>query len=69
MEDIKDILDEVMDGETYALWLKNRVAFYGYDLEHLVSQLHADEEKFVALSWNIHDMMVRSANENIPWCG
>ena len=43
LEDIKDILDEVMDGETYALWLKNRVPFYGYDLEHLVSQFHADE--------------------------
>ena len=50
MEGIEDILDEVMDEDTYSLWMDNLFAIYRYDIESLISMFRADGQKFVVLS-------------------
>jgi catechol 2,3-dioxygenase-like lactoylglutathione lyase family enzyme len=56
VEGIEDILDEVMDGETYSPWMDNHLAIYMYDIESLISMFRADGQKFVVLSWDADDM-------------
>jgi len=66
VEGIEDILDEVIDGETYSPWMDNHFALYQYDLESLISKMRAAGQKHVVLSWDADGVTFHSVIARVP---
>mmetsp|Transcript_25022 Transcript_25022/g.65620 ORF Transcript_25022/g.65620 Transcript_25022/m.65620 type:complete len:421 (-) Transcript_25022:93-1355(-) len=66
VEGIEDILDGVIDGETYSPWMDNHFAMYKYDIESVISKFRADGQKFVVLSWDADGVTFYSVIARVP---